>query len=64
LAEASAVADRDRDEEERRKKENVADTATDAGEGAFEAVGEGCFGCDLVIALTLVAGLPLLLWAV
>jgi hypothetical protein len=58
-------------EEERRRhrrkeaRETASEAASEAGEGAVEAVADGC-GCDinLLIALTLFAGVPLLLWAV
>jgi len=61
------VADRD-DAEEKRKKErrrDARDTAADVAGDGLEAAGEGCLGCDLhfVIALTLVAGVPLLIWS-
>ena len=53
---------------DRRKKRSwwrrSGDGAGEAAEFGIEAAAEGC-GCDinLMIALTLIAGIPLLLWA-
>ena len=54
---------------DRRKKKrswwkDSADAAGDVAEGGLEAAADGCFGCDinLLIALVLIAGIPLLLW--
>ena len=60
------MASEDDDERRRRRRDrrwNAAEAATDA-EGV-EAIAEGCLGCDLslLIALTLLAGVPLLLWS-
>ena len=53
----------------RRKKKrswwkDSADGAGDAAEAGVEIAGDGCLGCDisLMIALALLAGIPLLLW--
>jgi len=55
-------------DDERKKKGRwwrKRDAATDVAEGAAEGALEGCFGCNIIplIALTLAAGVPLLLWS-
>jgi hypothetical protein len=62
------VADEDDDERRRRRQDrrrNAAEAGADVAEGGVETVAEGCLGCDLslLIALTLVAGVQLLLWS-
>ena len=62
---------------DRKKRKNKREAAAEAAEGCsefatdgagdgVEAVAEGCLGCDLplLIALTLLAGIPLLLWSI
>ncbi len=63
---------RGKDRKKQRKRDVAGEVADGGSEGAFEAGGEGIeaiadgCGCDisLVVGLTLVAGVPLLLWSI
>jgi len=57
------MADGDGERKKKRRWWRKRDAATDVAEGAAEGVLEGCFGCNFipVIALALVAGIPVLL---
>ena len=48
-----------------RKRDGAVDTVSNVADGGIEAV-DGCLGCDisLVVALILLAGVPLLLWSI
>ncbi len=49
-----------------RKRDAAAEAASEGADTGLEAAAEGCLGCDihLVVALTLIAGVPLLLWSI